>query len=80
MWPRFRKVLGVNGLYQDRHVARIYSHEGALFLVINSDITGDHRCNELPLLAHYICRSMLTTMRCGIKLKQANTSPLPTVK
>jgi hypothetical protein len=58
----------------------IYSHEGALFLVINSDITSDHRCNELPLLAHYICRSMLTTMRCGIKLKQANTSPLPTVK
>ena len=32
--------------------------EGALFLVISSDITGDDRCDEWPLLVQDIPRLM----------------------
>jgi len=47
------------------------------FLAIRSDITGDKR----QLLAHYICRSMLISMRRRRgKLNLANIGPLPTIK
>ena len=47
------------------------------FLAIRSDITGDKR----QLLAHYICRSTLISMRRRRgKLNLANIGPLPTIK
>jgi hypothetical protein len=50
-----------------------HSLEGALFLLISSDITGDLRRNEMPLLAYDIRRLMCILMMLIYLVNNHNT-------